>query len=125
MTTHPATLLAGATAAALFSISGIAAAQDTSAEPDMGGSGYFAEEVASPRRALELTLGAGYTQGFGRLEEGAPVGDTSNAGMSFELGAAYRLSPRWSIGVTGGYQTFQAGDDLIDDAGPDGATARL
>lgn len=82
-------------------------------------------QVPAPSNAFELMLGTGYTQGFGDLQEGTSVNDTAEAGMGFELGLGYRFSPRWALGVSGGYQFYQEGDELVEDEMARGATARI
>lgn len=81
--------------------------------------------VPAPRGAFEVTLGSGYTQGFGNLEQDLSVGDTAGAGVSFDLGLGYRISPRWAVGVSGGYQLFDPGDELLNDDWPYGMTGRI
>jgi hypothetical protein len=85
------------------------------------------EEVAAPDRAFELTLGSGYTRGFGSLQEGPEqdVDDRIGNGVTFELGLGYRASPRWMFGVTGGYQRYESGDEVPEAISSHGASARL
>jgi hypothetical protein len=65
---------------------------------------YFEQKVAAPTRALELSVGTGYTQGFGMLAKGVGMPDVVRPGIAFDLGAAYRIDPHWAIGLTGQYQ---------------------
>ena len=81
--------------------------------------------VPAPSNAFELTLGSGYTQGFGNLEQDVSVGDTAQAGVGFELGLGHRVSPHWGWGLIGGYQMFDPGDELANDEWPYGITGRL
>jgi hypothetical protein len=108
---------------ALITTVSMASAQDGSA--DITGSTYWNRRIPAPTRALELTLGTGYAQGFGDLQQGSALNDTAQAGMSVDLGAAYRLTPRWALGVAGGYQFYDAGDNSVGDSWPRGATGRV
>lgn len=81
--------------------------------------------IPAPRQAFELTLGSGYTQGFGDLQQDIAVEDTAQAGVSFDLGLGYRISPRWAVGLSGGYQMFDEGDALLNDEMPRGVTGRI
>jgi hypothetical protein len=85
------------------------------------------ERVDAPDRAFELTLGSGYTRGFGSLQDGAnqDVDDRIGNGVTFELGLGYRASPRWMFGVTGGYQRYESGDEIPEAISSHGANARL
>jgi hypothetical protein len=118
---------AASVAAALVATIGTlstASAQDASDTGAYGG--WEGEgEVPAPRDAFELTLGSGYTQGFGNLQEGSAVNDTAKAGVGLELGLANRFSPHWSAGINGGYQLFDTGDQLIEDSMPRGVTGRI
>jgi hypothetical protein len=74
---------------------------------------YWKKPVRAPYNAFELTLGTGYTQGFGRLGGGSPhVDQVAQEGMGFELGGGYRISPRWSLGLSGQYQEFRPATSL-------------
>jgi hypothetical protein len=114
---------ASAALVAIIGTVGSAAAQDSGDTGAYGG--WTGGEVAAPRGAFELTLGSGYTQGFGDLQEGSSVNDMAEAGVSLELGLARRISPRWSAGIAGGYQFYDTGDQLIEDSMPRGATGRI
>jgi hypothetical protein len=67
---------------------------------------YFQQTVPAPSRALELQVGTGYTQGFGNVLPGQGISNVAGPGLGFDLGIAYRISPRWSAGVEGQYQEF-------------------
>ena len=85
------------------------------------------KDVDAPDRAFELTLGSGYTRGFGSLQDGAnqDVDDRIGNGVTFELGLGYRASPRWMFGVSGGYQRYESGDEIPEAISSHGANARL
>lgn len=132
---HERTLVAGSVVAVIISTLGTAGAEEPPDQPrsspeatvpDQGSWGYGARgEVPAPSNAFEITLGTGYTQGFGDLQEDVSVEDTAQAGMSFDLGLGYRISPRWAVGLTGGYQFFDPGDALVNDEMPSGVTGRI
>jgi peptidoglycan-associated lipoprotein len=94
----PAALAAAFTAAT----TGTAFAQENTNES------YLRHHVDPPRSALELTVGTGYTEGFGQLTNDVGMPSVAQAGMAVDLGISYRLSPHWSIGTMGEFQEFQA-----------------
>ena len=67
------------------------------------GTTWFQDHVAAPSNALELTVGSGYTQGWGMIQSGSVLRDVATPGIGFDLGVGYRLNHRWSIGLTGQY----------------------
>ena len=69
---------------------------------------YLRHHVDPPRSALELTVGTGYTEGFGQLTNDVGMPSVAQEGMSVDLGIGYRLSPHWSIGTMGEFQEFKA-----------------
>lgn len=87
---------------------------------------YWNQPVLAPVRALELTLGTGYAQGFGRLQpsSGGRISDRIGTGIGVELGAGYRLNPRWMIGMSGAYQFYSSDDALKGNSSPGTAAAR-
>jgi hypothetical protein len=101
---------------ALLAVAGPALAQDAPSPPD--DRGYWMQPGPAPSRALELTLGTGYTQGFGQLHAVSDVSDQIGAGVSTEFGAGYRLDPRWMFGMSAAYQFYSAGDALGGEVGP-------
>ncbi|MBI2395222.1 MAG: hypothetical protein HYV09_36975 [Deltaproteobacteria bacterium] len=97
------TFIALAAATAVASLAAIAAAQPSelvSTQPIK----------TAPKDAVEVTLGAGYTQGFGKIAGPTSVPDVARAGVAVDLGLAYRLDPRLSLGVAGQYNEFDRGD---------------
>lgn len=85
----------------------------SSVQPETGPT-YWTRTLPAPKNALELSIGTGYTQGFGNVEKGRALNDTAEAGMSLDFGAGYRLSPYWMFGMKAAYQVFQAGNSLAD-----------
>lgn len=72
---------------------------------------YLNEHLPAPSDALELKVGTGYTQGFGNLAPGRGLNDVAGAGLGFSADVDYRIDHRWSLGVEGQYQEFQAEDN--------------
>jgi hypothetical protein len=68
---------------------------------------YLRRAVPAPTNALELKVGTGYTQGFGRVGPRRAIPDVAGAGVGFGLDADYRVDPRWSLGLQGEYQELQ------------------
>jgi hypothetical protein len=68
-------------------------------------------EHVAPRDALELSVGTGYTQGFGRLASGPghTVSDVAGPGLGVDGGIGYRLDPYWMVGGVLEYQEFVTG----------------
>lgn len=60
--------------------------------------------MAPPQNALELSLGTGYTQGFGSLQSGVGMPSVATYGLGVDLGIGYRVNPRWGVLWSGQYQ---------------------
>lgn len=77
---------------------------------EVGAASSFEEKVPAPREALELTIGAGYTQGAGdiRTTPGNRVDDVSGAGFAVDAGVGYRFDPRWQVALGGEYHELNA-----------------
>jgi hypothetical protein len=100
----------------------LAAAQPT--VETMDASAAFDHPVAPVTRALELGLGAGYSQGAGKL--GGTMGnleDVSGAGGLVEVSLGYRIIPQLSVGAYGTFSKLQKGDHVVGNADVLGATA--
>lgn len=67
---------------------------------------YIREPMRAPHNAFEIGLSTGYTQGFGSIADGLPVGRVADAGIGFGLDLAYRVNPMFSIGLAGQFQEF-------------------
>jgi hypothetical protein len=80
------------------------------------GTAYSAPPAADG--ALEITLGAGYTQGFGDIGSGQPsLRNLTSAGGEIQLGIGYRINPNFLVGVygSGGKQSngiFSGGSNI-------------
>ena len=86
----------------------IAAASAASASAQETSTPYFQQYVAPPRNALELTVGTGYTQGFGSLYRGLGIPSVAREGIAVDFGLGYRIDPHWMIVITGEYQELDA-----------------
>jgi outer membrane protein OmpA-like peptidoglycan-associated protein len=84
----------------------IASAFSTTARAQERSDSYLAQHVRAPREALELKVGAGYTEGFGMIAPGRTFADVTGAGIGVSADIDYRLSHPWSLGVEGQYQEF-------------------
>jgi hypothetical protein len=124
MKTIQLSIMASAAAATLIAATGTARAQ--SAAGGETARSLWDQSLAAPSNALELTLGTGYTQGFGQYQKGAAdnLKDVAGPGLGIDLGVGYRLSPTWMLGATGAYQAYQAGN-FEGDTSAGGATARI
>jgi len=61
--------------------------------------------------ALEITLGAGYAQGFGDIGAGQRnITDQSSAGGELQLGVGYRVNPNIMVGAYGSGSMHATGD---------------
>ncbi len=64
--------------------------------------------LPTPSHALELSVGTGYTQGFGMLAPKRTVAEASGAGIGVGLALDYRLDATWSFGLEGQYQEYES-----------------
>jgi peptidoglycan-associated lipoprotein len=69
---------------------------------------FFDEPLAAPKKALEIVVGTGYTQGFGSLQQGLDMSRVATSGIGVDLGIGYRATPHWGVALTGQYQEFTA-----------------
>lgn len=69
---------------------------------------YFDKRLEAPQDAFELTVGTGYTQGFGMVQSGLGFPSVAREGIGVDLGIAYRFATRWSVGLNGEYQEMNA-----------------
>lgn len=68
--------------------------------------------VRAPKNAFEIGIEGGYTQPFGRLDDRNNIGDIADAGGAAGLTLAYRINPRWSLGVTGQFHGSSPDSDV-------------
>src|SRR5262249_7735713 len=86
----------------------------------------FDHPVAPVSRALEITIGGGYTQGTGDIGDNNPsIQDISKAGGTVELQLGYRIIPSLVFGAYGTYQQFSTGDLTASGFDVRGGTAGL
>jgi outer membrane protein W len=64
--------------------------------------------LAAPQNALELSVGTGYTQGFGSLSSGVGMPSVVSPGISADVGVGYRIDPKWAVLWSGSYQDLNA-----------------
>ncbi len=57
-----------------------------------------------PSSAFELTFGTGYSQGVGRVMPAQTLTDVAGGGAAVSASIGYRVRPRWSLGVEGGFE---------------------
>jgi hypothetical protein len=111
-------------AAAIVTLGAIVSARVARAQEAPRNASIFHRSVPAPIHALELGIGAGYDQGVGAL--GGPAGthvqDVAGVGAGAQLSAAYRFSPRLSLGVVGAGALYK---DVQPDAGAKSAAAGL
>jgi hypothetical protein len=70
-------------------------------------------DLTPATRAVELTIGTGYSQGFGDVGSDVPkLTDTAQAGGAIQLGVGYRLIPQLTLGVYGTGAMFGRGDQV-------------
>jgi outer membrane protein W len=89
-------------------------AQESAFAPEPGSSQVVAASSRSRpavERALEITLGAGYAQGFGDIGASQrSLSDLSSAGGEINLGVGYRLDKRFMVGAYGSGSKYSTGD---------------
>jgi hypothetical protein len=67
--------------------------------------------LAPADHALELTVGTGYQQGFGKFASAQPsLTDVAQAGGGLQVGVGYRFVPQLTLGVYGSGAIFGRGD---------------
>jgi outer membrane protein OmpA-like peptidoglycan-associated protein len=81
--------------------------------------------VRAPKKALEIGVEGGYTQPFGKLNDGRNIGDLADAGGAVGLSVGYRFNPHWSLGVTGQFHDSSADANLGSGADVRGLAAGL
>jgi hypothetical protein len=74
--------------------------------------GTFDRPMQPVRNALEIAIGGGYTGAYGATGVGVDAQDVAGPGGHAELQLAYRISPRFSIGVRGTLENYANGDML-------------
>lgn len=87
------------------------------AEPEQIDSPTAVDHYVAPAdHAFELAIGAGYTQGAGKLGEGMDdLQDVAGAGAGANLELGYRIIPQLAVGAYGSFAGYSRGDSLADD----------
>jgi hypothetical protein len=65
--------------------------------------GWLERRLPGPRNAIEIDVATGYTQGLGSLRAGTGMSRVATGGVALELGAGYRIDPRWAVGMHAQY----------------------
>ena len=74
-------------------------------------------DLAPATHAVELTLGTGYQQGFGKIASAQPsLTDVGHAGGAIQLGVGYRLLPQLTLGLYGSGAEFSRGSQVDSSA---------
>jgi hypothetical protein len=60
--------------------------------------------MRAPRKAFELQIDTGYSQGFGALYKNRPMRDVAGPGLALGLGLGYRATSVFSVELTGEFQ---------------------
>lgn len=63
--------------------------------------GWPSQPVPMPTKAFELTLGTGYSHGFGMIRSGLGMPSVARGGATLELGTAFRVGRHGAIGFVG------------------------
>jgi hypothetical protein len=101
---------------AALSVSGSALAQ-SQPQKDESRNTASTNELTPATHALELTVGTGYEQGFGKFASGQPsLTDVGNAGGAVQIGVGYRLLPQLTLGVYGSGAEFGRGSQVDSSA---------
>jgi hypothetical protein len=96
----------GFTLALLFA-SALARAEDDRPDDD--------NTRVAPKNALELTLGNGFSQGFGSPDSRtSSLAELTRGGLSTQLGVSLRLNPEWAIGTYGEGARYFAASGMPD-----------
>jgi hypothetical protein len=121
-----ASIAAAAAATGTIALSGVANAQEATKDAVASGESVHSRDLPAPQNAIELTIGTGYTQGFGGIASGQPsLTDMSNAGGAVQLGVGYRIIPRLTLGVYGSGAIFGRGDQIDGSANLYSATSGI
>lgn len=64
--------------------------------------------IPAPSDALELSVGMGYTQGFGSLQGDVGMPSVARPGLGVDGSIGYRINPRFSIAAAAQFQELDA-----------------
>jgi hypothetical protein len=108
MNTHLTIGTAVAMSAFAFTLAGNASAQVRERDEVKAESGG---DLAPATHAVEVTIGTGYEQGFGKFSTTQPsLTDIGSAGGAVQLGVGYRIIPQLTLGVYGSGASFSRAD---------------
>jgi hypothetical protein len=62
----------------------------------------------APSSAFEMSVGTGYTQGFGMFVSGVGLPQVVTPGFAVDVALGYRLDPRWALLWVGEYAELTA-----------------
>lgn len=111
MKTHLTTGAVAAVSAFAFVFAGTASAQTR--ERDDVKQEASSKDLSAPTHAVELTIGTGYEQGFGKFTTTQPsLTDIGSAGGAVQLGVGYRIIPQLTLGVYGSGASFSRADQV-------------
>jgi hypothetical protein len=99
--------MAVAVTLATVAVSGLASAQ----QKDESAVAPKPSPLSAATNSLELTIGAGYAQGFGDIGANRPtLTDVAQPGGAVQIGVGYRLIPELTLGLYGAGSMFSRGD---------------
>ena len=112
--------------AAAITISGLLVASAASAQQrdERQNAGDTSDSLAPATHSVELTVGTGYAQGFGKIASAQPsLTDIGQAGGAVQVGVGYRIIPQLTLGVYGAGAMFGRGDQVDPSANLSSAAA--
>lgn len=69
------------------------------------------DDYPAATHAIEISLGTGYAQAFGKVGNGIPqLNDVGQAGGALQVAVGYRVLPQLTLGVYGSGSAFSRGD---------------
>ena len=69
---------------------------------------YLEQGLPAPSQALELSVGTGYTQPFGKLSSGIGMPSVAHEGIGVDGSIGYRVNPRLGVSIGAQYQELNA-----------------
>jgi hypothetical protein len=104
-------IVGAAGAMGMLFVAGSASAQAQAKDEVKDDSGEAS--LAPVKNAVELTVGSGYEQAFGKIASGQPtLTDLGQAGGAIQIGVGYRVIPRLTLGLYGSGAMFSRGDQV-------------
>ena len=113
-------------ATATTALASIASAQESTKDEASPSDANRTRELPAANRAVELTIGTGYAQGFGSVGSGQPtLQDQGAAGGALQIGVGVRVIPQLTLGVYGSGAMFGRADTVESSANIYSATAGI